>query len=402
MIVGRRNKETADIIRHTIDFTDWLDSGETIDTVIDNDIAVGTTGWSSSPFPQPAPYDPSPMAIRSTTVVGSSKQVQVFLTSGTPGNVYTMTLKVLGTSGREKVVELEIQVTGIPPTAPVVAQPGVDVDALSITGGTMEGPLYAFEDPLTDMEVSTKRYTDNLFLTTERDLGDEATARIAEDDVLLADINAETTRAEAAEATLTTNLATEVARAEAAEGVLTTNLAAEVTRAEAAEATLTTNLAAEVTRAEAAEAALSSSITSAGTDLTAEIARAEAAEATLQTNINTEASTRASADTTLTNNLNAEIARAEAAEAALSALIGATALQTGTASADGTGHTRVNFGTPYGSTPVVCVTPLGGGFFVFCFNIIADTTGFDIWCSGALGGLPVPEAMTFNWIAAGT
>lgn len=381
MIVGRRNKETADIIRHTIDFTDWLDSGETIDTVIDNSISVGTSGWSSSPFPQLSPYDPSPMAIRSTTVVGSNKEVQVFLTSGTPGNVYTMQLKVLGTSGREKVVELEIQVLGVPPTAPVVAQPGVDVDALSVTGGTMTGPLYLAEDPLTDMEAADKRYVDNLFLTTERDLASEAAARIAEDNVLQAAIAAETSRAEAAEATLTTNLA------------------AEVTRAEAAESTLTTNLAAEVTRAEAAEATLTSSVSSNSSAISTEAAARAAADTTLQNNINAEAATRAAADTTLTNNLNAEIARAEAAEAALSAAIGSLVIQSGNSATDGTGHTRVNFGTPYGATPTVVVTPLGAGFFVFCFNIIADTTGFDIWTSGALGGLPVPEVMSFNWIS---
>jgi hypothetical protein len=65
--------------------------------------------------------------------------------------------------------------------------------------------------------------------------------------------------------------------------------------------------------------AISSLAASASSALTAEVNRATAAEGVIAANLATELTTRAAADTTLTNNLSSEIARATAAEGVVAA-----------------------------------------------------------------------------------
>lgn len=170
----------------------------------------------------------------------------------------------------------------------------------------------------------------------ETDLSEESTARSSAD-------TTETAARIAADSAISASLTDEISRAESSESTLTTNLSSEASTRAGADTTLTNNLNSEVTNRTNADANLQSQVDEIETDLgeestaragadttltnnlNAEITRAEAAESseastrasadtTLQTNITNEATTRANADSTLTTNLNAEITRAEAAE----------------------------------------------------------------------------------------
>jgi hypothetical protein len=74
---------------------------------------------------------------------------------------------VVGTSARQWSLEIAVQVTGEPPVladVPLPANPfgPAPTHALPISGGTMTGPLYLFEDPGYPTEAATKHYVDNV------------------------------------------------------------------------------------------------------------------------------------------------------------------------------------------------------------------------------------------------
>lgn len=210
MIVGRIVKETTDENRVTVDFTPWLDIGETIGAITNPKIIQGAFGWNSNKPPLTAsevPYDPTPASIASLETVNSATQVQLFIISGTPGMAYTAQFVVWGGSGRKLTIEVGVQITGTPPVPGQASTPsGSLVGFLPLAGGTMLGPLYLFEDPQAPTEAATKSYVDNLFVTTVADVTAEAAARATADAVNLALITAETARAEAAETSIQTTL----------------------------------------------------------------------------------------------------------------------------------------------------------------------------------------------------
>jgi hypothetical protein len=401
-LVSRVVKETTDKVRRTVDFTPVFDVGETILEVQAVTITLGNTGWSTQPFPRVPPADPTPLKLDSTTVVNAATAVQVFLESGSPGNVYTVQGIVIGTSTRVWTFEIGVQITG----APLVLPPPLPLpstnDALPLGGGTMLGPLLLQADPTAPLGAATKQYVDTDMAVIVGDLASEATARAAEDVVLQNQITAEIARAEAAESTLTTNLAAEVTRAEAAEATNATAIATETTRAEAAEATLTTNLATEVARAEAAEATLTTSVGTLTTGLAAEITRAEAAESTLTTNLAAEVTRAEAAEATLTTNLANEITRAEAAEATLTSAVAAIGnSKFGSTSTDGTGHVRITFGTPFpAATDAMTATVQGAGFFTLCITVQSDRFGADVYTSNS-STAAAEGPVNFSWIAFG-
>lgn len=123
MLVGRLTKETTDIRRVIVDFTPWLDLGETITGLTASQIIYGNNGWSSTQPPwqlAETPYDPTPLAfaLASPTVVNTNTAVQFFTQAGTPGAVYTVQVVVAGSSGRIATMEVMVQLSGIPPVDP--------------------------------------------------------------------------------------------------------------------------------------------------------------------------------------------------------------------------------------------------------------------------------------------
>jgi Chaperone of endosialidase len=146
-----------------VDLTPWLDPGETIVSVLTHTISLGTTGWSDTPYPPPGappPYDPTPLLFAFVGIVESGTGVEMMVGDGTPGNVYTCQFEVLGGSNREVTFEVGVQITGTPPKVPPVITEPIPLDALSIYGGTMLGPLYLFRDPTYPTEAATKQYVD--------------------------------------------------------------------------------------------------------------------------------------------------------------------------------------------------------------------------------------------------
>jgi hypothetical protein len=169
MLVDRLVKETTDVARSIVDMSWWLDSGETITSIVSSSVGLGSTGWSEAPYPPPGsppPYDPTPLLLETVAIDTSNTQLIVFVSFGTPGNVYTCQFVLAGSSNRQVTVEIGVQLAGQPP-APQgsIAIPATGSYALPLAGGTMEGPLYLFEDPLYPTEAATKQYVDDQFET---------------------------------------------------------------------------------------------------------------------------------------------------------------------------------------------------------------------------------------------
>jgi hypothetical protein len=119
MLVGRLQKETTDIRRATVDFGKaWLDSGETLQSFTDPLVEL-MGAWVPGPYPSwpdnviPAtvlPPDPTPLVMDFIIMIPGGKLVQMFVSSGTPGNFYRISFTASGTSGRAQTVELVMSV----------------------------------------------------------------------------------------------------------------------------------------------------------------------------------------------------------------------------------------------------------------------------------------------------
>ena len=174
--VATIRKESADVCRLVIDLTiagtvlptlnpgeganyQWLNT-ETVTGFQTPVVTAGPGLWSSAPLPTfPLPTDPSPVTVKSATVVDSNTAFQLFIQSGTAGNVYTVSTTIQDSVGRFVTLEVAVIIAGTPA---VVATPIATVPpgALPLLGGTMLGPLYLFESPLTGTEAATKAYVD--------------------------------------------------------------------------------------------------------------------------------------------------------------------------------------------------------------------------------------------------
>ena len=164
MLAQRINKEIGDTSRVIVDMTFWLDASETITLVTPVNVMLGGPGWTTQQpiaTPPATPYDPTPLTVYSTTIVNDLTGVQLFLVSGTPGNVYTVQFVVAGSSGRKITMEVGVQLVGpvyVPPNiAPAGSLPGFVPTSGNVV---MTGPLYMFEDPLNSNEAATKNYVD--------------------------------------------------------------------------------------------------------------------------------------------------------------------------------------------------------------------------------------------------
>lgn len=170
MIVSRIVKETTDIPRVMVDLgdLDFLDPTEVVRLINSASVVLGTTGWGNTPYPPyaaPPPYDPTPLLLRSYTMDASNRVLIVFVEFGTPGNVYTCQFVLTGTSSRTFTIEIIVQISGAPPQqgfVPLPVTPPGAVWALPLVGGTMQGPLYLYEDPVYPTEAATKEYVDSI------------------------------------------------------------------------------------------------------------------------------------------------------------------------------------------------------------------------------------------------
>lgn len=168
MLLDRIIKETTDVSRIILPLDDWLDDTEVITEIVSVNTSLGTTGWGNTPFPPmaaPPPYDPTPLLIHSLTMEEDNRTMVVFVSFGTPGNVYTCTFVLAGTSARQFTFELGVQISGEPLQQVTVALPVTPTQgpyALALSGGTMTGPLYLYADPTYPTEAATKYYVDHV------------------------------------------------------------------------------------------------------------------------------------------------------------------------------------------------------------------------------------------------
>ena len=168
MLLDRIIKEDTDLSRVILPLDDWLDDTEVVTQILSAKISLGTPGWGLTPFPPnapPPPYDPTPLVFHSFTMEEDNRTLVVFVKFGTPGNVYTCTFVLAGTSARQFTFELGVEISGDPPRqsfVPLPVTPSQGAWALPLTGGTLTGPLYLYEDPLYPTEAATKYYVDHV------------------------------------------------------------------------------------------------------------------------------------------------------------------------------------------------------------------------------------------------
>jgi len=171
MLVTRVDKESPDITRIVVDLAWWLDPNEHITQIVSAEVIQGMSGWSEAPYPppdSPPPYDPTPLILNSVALDATQRMLGMFVEFGSPGVAYTIQFIVDGTSQRRLTFEVGVQITGIPleepkplPPPPSEAAGSGDGERyVNIKGGTMEGPLYLFHDPVYPTEAVTKHYVD--------------------------------------------------------------------------------------------------------------------------------------------------------------------------------------------------------------------------------------------------
>ena len=115
MIVGRINKDNADVSRATIDFSQWLDVGEAVSALASPVVVVEqNASWQQGAYiatPPPPVVDSTPLTVLSTTSVNSNLQLQIMLQAGTPGLTYKVTFIGVGSvSGRNKQIDLIVNI----------------------------------------------------------------------------------------------------------------------------------------------------------------------------------------------------------------------------------------------------------------------------------------------------
>jgi hypothetical protein len=124
MLVGRINKQPGPAIsRFTVNFAEYLDSGETIASVTRQtiqEVASGYQGpWPPNAYyqnPPQLPYDNPDTTLEfvGTYVILDNSMVQMFVTGGNVGIVYQVQFLMTGTSTRALPVEVLVQIQ--PPT----------------------------------------------------------------------------------------------------------------------------------------------------------------------------------------------------------------------------------------------------------------------------------------------
>lgn len=100
MILGKFKKQPAEVLDYDVDFTEYLADGDTL--------------LSSGNPPIPSPYnitvDGTGLVVESAFVINNGKTIKVWLTGGTNGVKYKITITATTNAGRVKQVEFVIQV----------------------------------------------------------------------------------------------------------------------------------------------------------------------------------------------------------------------------------------------------------------------------------------------------
>lgn len=403
-IVGRDTKETSDVSRIRVDFSAWLDAGETIVSIQSLIVAAGVPDWVEEPD-TPVLVDPTPLTVRSSALINTSTAVELFLLAGTPGNTYTVTMVVWGTSARQKTASVVIHILGTPPaaTGPALL---VANSAVSRLGDTMQGRLYLAVDPLAANEAATMRYVDaariNLVAGNVALVNVEASARTLADQTLTTAITVEaTTRAAAVTAEAATRAAADTAEATARTAAISVEATAR-TAAIAAEATL---------RASAITTEAASRVSDIGGVNTAVAAEATArvsADAVLTTLIGG----TTSSITTINGYITSLVASTTAINAALSAeitartAIGLTGFRVlvGQATSGAGGLVTVTFSTAFTATPYLFLTaiynanPGFAGSETFTAYAVSASQ-FSVGAYDRTGAVLV--GAVFDWVAIG-
>ena len=115
MLVGRQTKEPTDVRRATVDFSRWLDTGETI-TGFTAPVITNLLYLSGVPFQavQTPPPDMNPLVVSSSFITGNGTQVQLFTEDGTPGYAYQVQFIATGSSTRQITIELNVTCVSAP------------------------------------------------------------------------------------------------------------------------------------------------------------------------------------------------------------------------------------------------------------------------------------------------
>lgn len=130
MIVARIVKDSADTRRVIIDFANdpagsWLDTGETISAGLPTVVVQPAAVWIDNPSASPLTVvDVTPLTVPQPTIVDGGLQVQMMLSSGTPGLTYVVTWLATGsTSGRVKQIDTTVTIRQLATSVdPVTAQ----------------------------------------------------------------------------------------------------------------------------------------------------------------------------------------------------------------------------------------------------------------------------------------
>ncbi len=120
MIVGRINKDSAEIRRITVDFAadqagSWLDPGEVIGSfstpvIVVQQLAVWNCGVPMLGVAA-LPADTTPLQLINSAISTDGTQVGFLIGSGTPGLTYKFTFVAAGSlSGRTKQIDIIVTV----------------------------------------------------------------------------------------------------------------------------------------------------------------------------------------------------------------------------------------------------------------------------------------------------
>lgn len=100
MILATFDKQPADTLDYDIDFSAILDDGDTL----------ASTGDPGVPTPLSVSVSPSGLTITPTFVIGSGKVIKQWISGGTNGIKYKITLTATTNAGRVKQVEFFVRV----------------------------------------------------------------------------------------------------------------------------------------------------------------------------------------------------------------------------------------------------------------------------------------------------
>ena len=99
MILGRYTKQPSEILDYDIDFSEFLADGDTL----------ATTGNPPVPVPLEVSVSPTGLTLGPTYVIGG-KTVKQWVSAGTIGVKYKVTLKLTSGAGRKKEIEFVVTV----------------------------------------------------------------------------------------------------------------------------------------------------------------------------------------------------------------------------------------------------------------------------------------------------